>query len=264
MADQNQPLCRPATEEQLENPLKTVDPAGWLGTSIAGKKTLCLAAGGGRQSSLYAAAGADVTVVDLSGRMLELDRATAAQRGHSVRLFETSMDDLSMFQTGEFDLVIHPVSTCYLAEIQPVFREVSRVLRVGGLYISQHKSPTSLQASTRDHPDAGYLISEPYYGSNPVPPTPIQDEVSRRLRERGAVEYVHRWEEIVGGICRSGMVVEDLLEPMHAKSDAAIGSFAHRARLIAPYLRIKARRIANRGSEATQPGSVNQLWIPTD
>ena len=58
MAAANAPLCRPATEDELANPLATVDAAGWLGPSIAGKNLLCLAAGGGRQSSLYAAAGA--------------------------------------------------------------------------------------------------------------------------------------------------------------------------------------------------------------
>ena len=41
---------------------------------------LCLAAGGGKQSALYAAAGAEVTVVDLSPEMLALDRQVAAER----------------------------------------------------------------------------------------------------------------------------------------------------------------------------------------
>ena len=81
MAAANDPLCRPAKDEELANPLATVDAAGWLGESITGQNLLCLAAGGGRQSSLYAAAGANVTVVDLSSAMLELDRQVASQRG---------------------------------------------------------------------------------------------------------------------------------------------------------------------------------------
>ena len=66
MADRGDPLCRPASDQELANPLATVDGAGWLGPSIQGKNLLCLAAGGGRQSSLYSAAGANVTTVDLS------------------------------------------------------------------------------------------------------------------------------------------------------------------------------------------------------
>ena len=66
-----------------------------------------------------------------------------------------------------------------------------------------------------------------------------RSSVSRRLRETGAVEYLHRWEQIIGGICRAGFVVEDLIEPVHAKRDAAVNSFADRATFIAPYVRIK-------------------------
>jgi hypothetical protein len=43
-------------------------------------------------------------------------------------------------------------------------------------------------------------------------------------------------------MCRSGFVIEDLLEPLHARPDALPGSFAHRSRYVAPYVRVKARR----------------------
>ena len=45
-------------DKDFEDPLATVDGLGWLGGDIRGKALLCLAAGGGRQSVLYAAAGA--------------------------------------------------------------------------------------------------------------------------------------------------------------------------------------------------------------
>lgn len=127
MADAGNPLCRPATDAEVADPLGTVDAAGWLGRSVVGKKVLCLAAGGGRQSSLYAAAGADVTVVDISPAMLELDRRVAAERGYRLRLFEASMESLSMLRDAEFDIVIQPVSTCYVPDVGPVFAEVAGV-----------------------------------------------------------------------------------------------------------------------------------------
>ncbi len=257
MAAANDPLCRPAKDSELADPLGTVDAAGWLGPSVKGRRLLCLAAGGGRQSSLYAAAGADVTVVDLSGAMLELDRQVAAQRGYSLRLIETSMDQLSMLEDGEFDIVIQPVSTCYVPDLGPVFAEVARVSRVGAIYISQHKQPISLQASIETHASnssgAVYTISNSYYrrrgGHNqPIPSPPATSNPNtrasiKRLREQGAVEYLHRWEEIIGGMCRSGFAIEDLTEPMHAKRDAPLGTFGHRAQSIPPYVRIKAMRL---------------------
>lgn len=230
-------LARPASDTDFANPLRTIDPAGWLGPSIRGWRVLCLAAGGGRQSALYAAAGAEVTVLDISRAMLAQDAEVAHERRLQVRIVEGSMTDLSMFGTGEFDLVIQPVSTCYVPDVLAVYQQVARVVRGDGLYVSQHKSPASLQCKAK--PQAGgYVLEETYYRDKPLPP----DEPSR-LREHGATEYLHRWEQLIGGLCHAGFVVEGLLEPMHAKADAEHGTFAHRAQYIAPYVRIKARRI---------------------
>lgn len=265
MAEAGNPLCRPATDGELADPLATVDASGWLGDSVRGKKLLCLAAGGGRQSSLYAAAGADVTVVDISGAMLELDRRVASERGHPMRLFEGSMENLAMLRDGEFDIVIQPVSTCYVPSVAPVFAEVARVCRAGAIYISQHKQPTNLQASIDPLPGGGYQLlhrSDHRAGDQdkqPIPQSHSQARSAERLREVGAMEYLHRWEELIGGMCRSGFVIEDLTEPVHAKRDAKVGSFAHRAAFVPPYVRIKARRVGKSDSS----GAVDsKLWIP--
>lgn len=245
-------FTRPARDEDFKDPLKTVDGIGWLGGDIRGQKLLCLAAGGGRQSALYAAAGASVTVVDISPAMLELDRAVAAERHLDVRMVEASMDHLPMLATGSFDIVIHPVSTCYVPDVARVFREVARVTRGGGLYISQHKQPASLQAGVA--PSArGYELLETYYREGPLPQV-----AGSRLREEGTLEYLHRWEQLLGGMCRAGFVIEDLVEPLHADAQAVPGSFGHRSRYVAPYVRIKARR----NSTADRPATVSTLWTP--
>tara|TARA_R110002073_G_scaffold5624_34_gene34756 strand:+ start:1041 stop:1946 length:906 start_codon:yes stop_codon:yes gene_type:complete len=261
MADARNPLCQPAKDSELADPLGTLDPLGWLGKSIKGLRVLCLAAGGGRQSSLYAAAGANVTVVDLSPAMLELDRQVAAARNLSLRILETSMEDLSMLKAAEFDIVAQPVSTCYVRNIGVVFEQVARVLRAGGIYVSQHKNPISLQASPESAADGSYPIQHTYYRDTPVPPPKHASATANRLRENGAVEFLHRWEQIIGGMCRAGFSIEDLVEPVHAKRDALPGSFAHRAQFIAPYVRIKARRQTSGGQTASDDGG-SKLWIP--
>lgn len=245
-------FARPAADEDFANPLATVDGAGWLGPSIAGKRLLCLASGGGRQSALYAAAGAEVTVVDISGEMLSLDRQVAAERGLSIRAIEASMDDLSVLAPASFDIVIQPVSTCYVPNVVEVYRQVARVLVGGGIYVSQHKQPASLQAAL-DPTSRGYELVEPYYRRGPLPPVSGSPH-----REVGTLEFLHRWEELVGGLCRAGFVVEDLLEPVHADESAEIGSFAHRSRYVAPYVRIKARR----SQSAAEIGSQAKVWLP--
>lgn len=246
MVRDRQRFTRPAPDESFKDPLGKVDAIGWLVGDIRGKKLLCLGAGGGKHAALYAAAGAEVTVVDISAGQLELDREVAAERKLTLRTVEASMDDMPMFRAGEFEIVVHPVSTCYVPKIGPVYLEIARVTQPGGLYISQHKQPASLQADIKASAN-GYELIEPYYREGPLPPV-----VGSQHREEGTLEFLHRWEEIIGGMCRAGFIIEDLVEPLHAKRDAEVNSFAHRSIYVAPYVRIKARRVgASAASETT-------------
>ncbi len=219
---------------------------------MSGLNVLCLAAGGGWQSILYAAAGARVTVVDLSDEMLSIDLREADRRGFSLRLIQASMDDLSQLQGEEFDIVHQPVSTCYVPRLELVYREIARVMREGGLYVSQHKQPTSLQVS---HADSfhRYVLGVSYYHEGPLPA--LQDSA---YRENGAMEYLHRWQDLVGGLCKAGFVIEDLVEPRRGDPKAAPGHFGHRGMVVAPYVRIKARRTR---APQTFLGR-SPIWIP--
>jgi SAM-dependent methyltransferase len=238
MAQSQRRFATPVRDDELRNPLSVADGCGWLGDSIKGKHVLCLAAGGGRQSALYAAAGAAVTVVDISPEMLRLDREVATEHGLDVRTVEASMEDLSMLPEKGFDIVIQPVSTCYVPNVAEVYRQVARVTVAQGLYISQHKQPTSLQLADKSS-TVGYMLDKTYYHRGPLPVS----NVDSRVREAGTLEHLHRWEELIGRMCRAGFVIEDLLEPHHAQPDAALGTFGHRSQYVAPYVRIKARRI---------------------
>ncbi len=241
-----------ASDEECARPLAVLDGRGWLPAEVRGWNVLCLAAGGGWQSILYASAGANVTVVDLSPAMLRLDAREADRRKLSVRTIETSMDDLSMLEEAMFDLVHQPVSTCYVPNVEAVYREIARVLKDGGLYISQHKTPTSLQVTHRTERNQ-YVIGREYYHEGPLPGC---EDTS--YREAGTAEYLHRWEQLVGGLCRAGFVIEDLVEPCRADATAPVGHFKHRGRFVAPYLRMKARRKPRTETPRTAPA----IWTP--
>lgn len=120
-------------------PTKPV-PLAWL-SPFAGRRTLCLASGGGQQAPLLAAAGAKVTVFDNSPRQLEQDRLVADRDGLEITTVEGDMADLSMFADETFDLIVHPVANCFVADIRPVWRESYRVLRHGGVLLSGFTNP---------------------------------------------------------------------------------------------------------------------------
>ena len=235
-------LTRPAVDAAF------ADPRGWLGggagrswlpARLDGLEVLCLAAGGGKHGPLYSAAGAKVTVLDISPAMLDLDRQVARERRIDLEIVQGSMDDLSMLAAGRFDVVIHPVSTCYLPDVGRVFRAVARVVKPGGLYVSQHKSPASLQAALMPAAAGRYELLHPVGRTAPLPPEPPS-----RLREAGTQEFVHSLSALLGGMCAAGFTIEDVCEPDHREPGATPGSFAHRAAFLPPYLRVLARRMA--------------------
>ena len=257
LADSGSLFARVATDVECRTPLQVLDGRGWLPESVAGLNVLCLASGGGWQSILYAAAGANVTVVDLSESMLKLDSREAKRRRFQIQTVQTSMDDLSMFADESFDIVHQPVSTCYVPDLKPVYAGIARVIRSHGLYISQHKQPVSLQISHRNERQQ-LVIGIEYYHEGPLPQ---QQDTS--YRESGATEYLHRLEQIVGDLCLAGFVIEDLREPKRANYQVDVSHFGYRGRFVPPYVRMKARRIErpSSGSEPETTGS-SRIWTP--
>ncbi len=253
LARENSQFANVASDEECEHPLLALDRRGWLPGSVKGLDVLCLASGGGWQSILYAVAGANVTVVDLSPEMLKRDDQQARIRNVHVKTMQASMDDLLELGDSSFDIVHHPVSSCYIPKLKFVYQEVARVLRDEGLYISQHKQPTSLQIVERDQRNR-YVLGVSYYHNDPLPA--VQDTA---YREEGSIEYLHRWEELVGELCRSGFVIEDLSEPRRGDPKAKPDDFRHRGMFTAPYVRMKARRKAR--DEITE-SSGQTIWTP--
>jgi SAM-dependent methyltransferase len=241
-----------AGDAQFADPWRYIDDCGWLGRNVTRRRVLCLAAGGGWHAPLFACVGAHVTVVDLSPEMLAQDRKIAAERSFSIQTVESTMDDLSMFEDGQFEIVIQPVSTCYVPDINKVYREVARILAPGGLYINQHKQPVNLQAGVKFK--EGYTVDRSYYHVGLLPAAP-ENSIHR---EPGTLEYLHRWDDLLGGLCRAGFVIEDVAEPRHGDPHARPESFRHRSWFIPPYITFKARRTSAPANP--QP----QLWVPSN
>lgn len=236
------PYVDTAADSDFLDPLRCADPRGWLGGSVQGVRMLCLAAGGGRHGPLFAAAGAEVTVLDLSPAMLALDRESAARRALRMRTVEGSMDDLSIFADRSFDVVFQPVSSCYLPKLDRLFSEVARVLKLGGLYLSQHKQPSALQAgSDWVAQENGYVVGMPCVSGAILP----AESPHALHREAGTFEFLHRLQDILGGICRAGMVIEDVVEPRRGGPSFPVGSFEHRSGFLPPFIAMKARRVAS-------------------
>ena len=135
---------------------------------LKGKKVLCLASGGGQQSAVFSLLGADVTVADISQGQLNGDIRAAQHYGYEIKTVLCSMMDLSVFEAETFDVVYQPVSICFVPDVLPVYREVYRVLKKGGIYSVSHINPATYPADFDNEIDGwdgtGYRISSPYLG----------------------------------------------------------------------------------------------------
>ena len=250
-AQEKLPYVDTAGPEDFLNPREAIDAFGWLPQDLTGLRTLCLGAAGGRHGPLLATLGAQVTVVDLSDEMLELDRKMARERNLELQLVQSSMDDLSALPPHSFDLVVQPVSSCYLENVETIYQQVVTVIKPGALYISHHKQPVALQLSW-DLEQRRYYLGEPYYRTGPLPPA----EAGSLHRESGTVEFVHRWGQLLGGLCRRGFILEDFAEPRHGSPESTPGTFSHRSFFAAPFFSVKARKRgeSSSGSFLVRPG----------
>ena len=176
-------------------------PTDWL-KGIKGKKVLCLAGAGGLQAPLLACAGAEVTVLDLSEKMLEKDREIAEKEQLNIRIEKGNMCDLSRFADGSFDYILNPTSLMYVPDVKPVFQEVSRVLKVGGSFIMMAPNPINYLCDFVEDETGGYYKAVnrmPYCSSD-------HDSMS------DWVEYGHTMEDYIGGQIECGLVINGYVE----------------------------------------------------
>jgi len=176
-------------------------PNEWL-KDVKGKKVLCLAGAGGLQAPLLACAGAEVTVFDLSEKMLEKDKQVAKQEHLNIRIEKGNMCDLSRFPDGSFDYILNPPSLMYVPDVKPVFKECYRVLKTGGTFIMMAPNPLNYLCDFVEDENGGY-----YKAVNRMP------YCSSDFDDMGDwIEYGHTMEDYIGGQIACGFVMNGYME----------------------------------------------------
>ncbi len=198
-----------ATSEQLQKArngqlkLKFFEkdvPTDWLG-DIRGKKVLCLAGAGGLQAPLLACAGAEVTVLDISNKMLDKDREIAESENLHIEIIKGNMCDLSLFNDRSFDYIINPPSLMYIPELSVVFRECYRVLKKCGVFIMMAPSPINYMCDYIDDEKGGY-----YKAVHKMP------FCSKDHDDSDWIEYGHTMEEYLSGLIGCGFLISGYVE----------------------------------------------------
>lgn len=210
LVENNADWTASATPEQLQAArdgqlnLKFFDkdvPAEWL-EGVKGKKVLCLAGAGGLQAPLLACAEAEVTVLDLSDKMLDKDRKIAQAENLPIRIEKGNMCDLSRFVDGSFDMILNPPSLMYVPDVKPVFRECYRVLKKGGVFIMMAPNPVNYLCDFINDQAGGY-----YKAVNRMPYCSADADPASDW-----IEYGHTMESYIGGLIDCGFVINGYVE----------------------------------------------------
>ncbi|PKM39654.1 MAG: class I SAM-dependent methyltransferase [Firmicutes bacterium HGW-Firmicutes-9] len=185
-------------------PTKPV-PRDWF-PDLKGKKLLGLACGGGQQMPIFAAAGAVCTVLDYSERQLESERMVAAREGYEIDIVRADMTKPLPFADESFDIIVHPVSNCYIREVEPVWRECYRILKPGGVLLAGVDNGIN------------YIFDETETTlTHSLPFDPLSDPALMEVLQKtnDGVQFSHTFEEQVGGQLKAGFVLTHLFEDVN-------------------------------------------------
>lgn len=117
-------ITEKANQASIEALHKTID------FSLNNKKVLDIGSGDGSDLLKLQEKGAEVYGIDASEEMIKL-----AQEKNPKGNFQLGLFDLIPYEGEFFDIVISKYAIQTSEEIEPIFKEVSRVLKSGGIFI---------------------------------------------------------------------------------------------------------------------------------
>ncbi len=185
----------------LLTPTKPV-PKDWF-CPMKGARVLGLASGGGQQMPVFAALGAQCTVLDYSQAQLDSDRMVSQREGYPIRLVRADMTRPLPFENEQFDLIFHPVSNCYIENVNEVWRECFRVLRPGGILLAGLDMGINF---VFDEDETTFRYKLPY---NPLKDKALYEE---SVKNGWGIQFSHTVEEQIGGQLRAGFQLRDIYQ----------------------------------------------------
>ncbi len=214
-------VCEKARQGEWDvylTPTKPV-PHDWFG-DLRGKKLFGLASGGGQQMPVFACLGALCTVMDYSVKQLESEHTVADREGYAIEILRGDMTNPFPFADEIFDILFHPVSNCYIKEVQHVWNECYRVLKPGGILLAGLDMGWNFAI---DEEAGGKLCHLPF--------DPLTDPLQRRELEAtdSGMQFSHTLTEQIGGQLKAGFCLTDLFEDTNGSGllhEYGIPSFA--------------------------------------
>jgi len=205
----------------------------FLKREIKGKKVLDLGCGSGPFVKKLIALGAEkVSGIDLSSGLIAI-----AKRENPISDFYVGDAKKTPFENSEFDIVSSSLMVHYFKELNPLFKEVSRILKQGGLFaFSMHHPVMEVTGRLEVNGAKTNTIEFRKYFHNDLYHWKLKDSMDM-------IAYHHTFENIFNNLEKNGFVVESLLEPKAPQSAEKINKKVYdRSNFRPSFLVIKARK----------------------
>lgn len=182
-------------------PTKQV-PKEWF-PPLKGKKVLGLASGGGQQMPIFAARGANCTLLDYSKKQIQSDLDVAEREGYKMQALRADMTQKFPFENETFDIIFHPVSNCYVEDVMHIWKECRRVLKKSGVLMAGLDNGFNFLFDEKGKEVKYYL-----------PFNPLKDRELMKVLEAddSGVQFSHTIEEQIRGQLKAGFKLIDLYE----------------------------------------------------
>jgi SAM-dependent methyltransferase len=169
---------------------------------LRGKKVLELGCGGAQCSIAFAKQGAIAIGVDFSAAQLDHARELCRDEEVRVELRQGDLAELAFLRADSIDLVFSAYAFGYVEDLNRVFRQVHRVLKVGAPLVFSLTHPAYDMID--DEADAPLLVRRSYFDRSPID------------FDWGGIPftaYHHTFAEIYMGLVRASYRVDLVLEP---------------------------------------------------
>ena len=105
------------------------------------------------------------------------------------------------FDDGEFDIIFHPVSNCYVRDVLPIWRECFRVLKKGGRLLAGLDNGINFLFDDDETKMVNALPYDPL--SNPA-------QYETAMKNDYGIQFSHTIEEQIGGQLKAGFTLADV------------------------------------------------------
>ena len=169
---------------------------------LRGKRVLELGCGGAQCSIAFAKAGATAIGVDFSAAQLAFARRLAEREEARIELRQGDLADLAFLRADTIDLVFSAYAFGYVEDLNRVFRQVHRVLKVGAPLVFSLPHPAYDMID--DDADEPLLIRRSYFDRRPI-----------EYRQGGVTftDFRHTFADLYMGLARASYRVDLVVEP---------------------------------------------------